>query len=372
MAKNLKSPNRYGGVSKMSNPSRRRKPYIVRITKGYEINEKTGKAIQKYAIIGYAKTRNEGLQMLAKYHEQPFNAEIGDLTFREVYENWSEDKYENASKSTINGYRAAYNTCSILYERKFRDLKTIDLQNVIDRCDKNYPTLRKIKILFNQLYSYAMKTDLCGKDYSKYVDIAKYSKKNPDKYDRKPFTREQIDIFWDLKDDRYYQIILILIYTGLRIKELLSLKKENVHLKEQYIEIIESKTENGIRKVPISNYIYSCIENWYNSSSCDYLIHTEKQKPFKYRNYYDSYFVPLVEKLGLDHTPHCCRHTCISLLAEANVSPTYIKMIAGHSGAMSLTKKVYTHIDMQFLIEAINSVYYPESIKLSINKKKLY
>ena len=108
MAKNLKSPNRYGGVTKLSNASRRRRPYAVRITTGYVINEKTGKSTQKYAIIGYAKTRNEGLQMLAKYHEHPFNIETGDMTFREVYENWSEDKYENASQSTINGYRAAY------------------------------------------------------------------------------------------------------------------------------------------------------------------------------------------------------------------------------------------------------------------------
>ena len=59
MAKNLKSPNRYGGVTKLSNASRRRRPYAVRITTGYVINEKTGKATQKYAIIGYAKTRNE-------------------------------------------------------------------------------------------------------------------------------------------------------------------------------------------------------------------------------------------------------------------------------------------------------------------------
>lgn len=127
MAKNLKSPNRYGGVTKLSNASRRRRPYAVRITTGYVINEKTGKATQKYAIIGYAKTRNEGLQMLAKYHEHPFNIETGDMTFREVYENWSEDKYENASQSTINGYRAAYNVCSKIYERKFRELKTFDL-----------------------------------------------------------------------------------------------------------------------------------------------------------------------------------------------------------------------------------------------------
>ena len=363
MAKNLKLPNSYGSVSKMSNATRRRKPFIVRITTGYEIDEESGKSIQKNAVIGYTKTRQEGLQMLAKYHEQPFDLEKGNLTFREIYESWSEDKYENAFQSTINGYRAAYNACSILYEHKFRDLKTSDLQNVIDTCGKHYPTLRKIKILFNQMYAYAMKSDLCGKDYSKYVDIAKHSDKNPDKYDRKPFTKEQIDILWSLQEDKYYQIILILIYTGLRIEELLSLKKENVHLDEHYLDVKKSKTKSGIRKVPISDYIFPLVKNWYESSHCTHLLHTEEQKPFKYRNYYDSYFVPLMEQLGFDQTPHCCRYTCISLLAEEKVSPTFIKLIVGHKGAMNLTEKVYTHIDMKLLIDAVNNIYYPKSVK---------
>ena len=48
--------------------------------------------------------------------------------------------------------------------------------------------------------------------------------------------------------------------------------------------------ESGIRKVPISDYIYPFIKNWYESSHCDRLLHTEEQKPFKYRNYYNSYF----------------------------------------------------------------------------------
>lgn len=39
-----------------------------------------------------------------------------------------------------------------------------------------------------------MKNDICNKDYSKYVDIAKYSNKNPNSVERKPFTKEQIDI----------------------------------------------------------------------------------------------------------------------------------------------------------------------------------
>ena len=74
MAKNLKLPNSYGSVTKMSNASRRRKPYMVRITTGYALDEAKGKSIQKYAIIGYAKTRQEGMQMLAKYHERPFDS----------------------------------------------------------------------------------------------------------------------------------------------------------------------------------------------------------------------------------------------------------------------------------------------------------
>ena len=42
------------------------------------------------------------------------------------------------------------------------------------------------------------------------------------------------------------------------------------------------------------------------------------------------------------------------MLSEAGVQDTTIKKIVGHSGAMSLTEKVYTHLDVQILIDAIN------------------
>lgn len=73
-----------------------------------------------------------------------------------------------------------------------------------------------------------------------------------------------------------------------------------------------------------------------------------------YRNYYDSYWTPLVEQIGIDRTPHCTRHICISMLLEADVQDTTIKKIVGHSGAMTLTEKVYTYLDMQVLVDAIN------------------
>ena len=46
----------------------------------------------------------------------------------------------------------------------------------------------------------------------------------------------------------------------------------------------------------------------------------------------------------------------LTMMTEKEVSPTLIKKIVGHSGAMSLTEKVYTHVNVQELLEAINKI----------------
>ena len=161
-------------------------------------------------------------------------------------------------------------------------------------------------------------------------------------------------------------LILMLLYNGTRISEFLDLKKANVHLEEQYFDVIDSKTENGIRKVPIADKLLPYYKDWYNSCpDCEYLLHTEDGKRFLYRNYYDSYWTPLMEQIGIDRTPHCTRHTCISMLSEAGVQDTTIKKIVGHSGAMTLTEKVYTHLDMQVLVDAINKTLENEDIAIA-------
>ena len=148
----------------------------------------------------------------------------------------------------------------------------MDLQFVVDTCGKNYPTLKKLKGLFNQLYAYAMKNDICNKDYSEFVDLSRYKDKNPNKRDRNKFTKEQIARLWELAEDPYYQIVLMLIYNGCRISEFLDLKKENVHLEEQYFDVIASKTENGLRKVPIADKVLPFYKAWYKGSQCEYPV----------------------------------------------------------------------------------------------------
>ena len=349
----MKLPNGYGSVVKLS--GKRRHPWMVRKTIGYHIDPIKQKAVNDYMVIGFTAARTEGLQLLAEFNKSPYDVNAAKITFSEVYEKWSKEKFPTISESNVKGYSASYKACSYLYNKKFKDIKLADLQAVIDTCGKNYPTLKKIKILFNQLYDFALKNDICGKDYSTFVDIAKYKDRNPKKHDRNKFEKEEVARVWSMQEDKYYQIILMLLYNGTRISEFLSLKKANVHLDEQYFDILSSKTENGIRKVPIADKLLPFYKAWYGSHpECEYLLHTEDGRPFTYRNYYDSYYTPLMEQIGIDRSPHCCRHTCISMLSEAGVQDTTIKKIVGHSGAMTLTEKVYTHLDVQVLVDAIN------------------
>ena len=350
----MKLPNGYGTVKKMS--GKRRRPYVVKKTVGWHYDEVKDKMIQDQMTIGYAATRAEGLQMLAEYNNNPFDLKASKVTFQEGYERRSKEKFPTISHSNVKGYEASYKVCGSLYTNVFRDMKLVDLQTVVDTCGKNYPTLKKLKSLFSQLYEYAMKNDICSKDYSEFVDIVKYKDKNPDKRDHNKFTKEEIERLWTLAEDPHYQIVLMLIYNGCRISEFLDLKKEDVHLDEQYFDVIASKTENGLRKVPIADKLLPFYKAWFDGSECEYLLHTPDQKHFDYRNYYDSYFTPLMEQLGFDHKPHDTRHTCISKLTEAHVDQTMIKKIVGHSGAMTLTERVYTHLDIETLVEAINKI----------------
>ena len=335
---------------------KRRKPYMIRKTIGWEYDPVKDKQVQKYAVIGYAATKAEAMQMLAEYNQNPFDVKAAKATFQDVYDQWSKVKYPTISKSNVHGYEASYRVCGTLYNKVFKEIRLVDLQFVVDTCGKNYPTLKKLKGLFNQLYEFAMKNDICNKDYAQYVDIAKHSGKNPDKRDHNKFERAEIERLWQITDQPYYQIVLMLIYNGCRISEFLDLKKENINLEEQYFDVVSSKTENGIRRVPIADKVLPYYKAWYESSDCEYLIHTPDHKHFEYRNYYDSYWTPLMESLGFEHKPHDTRHTCISMLAEAHVDQTMIKKIVGHSGAMTLTERVYTHLDTEALVEAINKI----------------
>ena len=351
----MKNPNGFGSIAKLS--GNRRKPYIVRVTTGYEFNKEKDKVEQKRLIVGYARTKAEALELLNQYNQTPFDTKERNTTFKEVFDRWyTEYQKGNPSRSSRLAYESAIKDLAPLWDRAIRDLKTVDLQRVMDNCGKNYPTMRKINLCIKQVYKYALKYDIAQKDYSAFVDITKHKDKNPNKIDRSPFTREEIATLWDNSNDWGTQTILIYIYTGLRATELLELKKKDVDLKNRVFKVIRSKTDTGIRTVPIADKIYPFFEAMYNANNSEYLITTLSGEEMLYRNYRDTFFKPLMLRYNMDHHIHDTRHTCISLLTLADVKPVTIKKIVGHKGAMSLTEKVYTHLDYEELLTAINSI----------------
>lgn len=349
----MRMPNSYGSVYKLS--GKRRNPWAARKTVGWKQVPEKQRSYPIYRFIGYYPTRAEALQALAAFNEDPYDLHLDTITFAEVYERWSDVHFQSVKDT--NGYKAAFKTSELLHDMKFVDIKLDHLQKVVDESGKNAPTLKNLKTLWGLMWGYAVIHEMISpdkRDIIKYVDISKAG--NPNAYNRRPFSKAEVNRVWSAKDSNiYYTAILMLIYTGCRIGELLNLKKEDVNLECRYFKVTASKTAAGIRTVPIAEKVYLFFKYWYDLNDCEYLLSTPEGEPFLYRNFYDSYWRPLIDVLGMDHRPHDTRHTCISMLTVAGVSDKLIKKIVGHKG-QSVTEVVYTHFEIGELIDAINKI----------------
>lgn len=355
----MKLPQGVGQVYKLSGA--RRNPYIVRKTIGF--TEVNGKKKQVIKTIGYARTYQEGFTLLMSYNNdlqvtesKPSIVVVPESKFKfeQIYEMWSKDFYATATINTVRGYTAAFKAFFGIHNKIFATLKTRDYEAIIEDSDKNYSTIKKMKYLLNMLYRYAIKHEYVTKNYADLVDISKFSNKNPNKRDREKFSRNEIDRIWAMPESDMKSITLMLLYTGTRISELLELKKRDINLKERYFNVIQSKTDAGVRVVPICKKIYPYFESWMNRNDKELLLENNAHMPLLYRYYRDNYLSEINSILGTNHSAHDTRHTFISMCSEKNMNETVLKKIVGHVNAQSLTERVYTHFDPSFLVEAID------------------
>lgn len=375
----MRNPNGYGTVYKLS--GNRRKPFIARVTVGWKTYDRLTKKTldcvpdncdpfevlpdgkmrftdkQIYQTVGCYATRQDAMIALAEYNADPFDLHISTMTLEELYDKWSDEHFPKVSHSNVQGVKASWKLLQPLKGMRLVDIKLDHYQKICDESGKNSPTLKKLKITLGLMYDYAVKHEFLKqdkRDMIRYIDIKKAG--NPNALNRKPFSKAEVNTIWKWKDSSpYIKVILMLIYSGCRIGEFLDLKKENVNLEQQWFDITASKTEAGIRKVPINDKVLPFFIEWYNMNDSEYLISSPDGKHLVYRNYYDSYWKPFMEQMNMEHRPHDTRHTCISLLSSAGVDERFIKKIVGHKG-QGVTETVYTHLEIKDLIEAINKI----------------
>lgn len=343
----MRNPNGYGSVYKQK--GNRRKPWVARKTKDWKLTE--DRVVQKYITIGYYETREQAMQALALYNANPYSIETSKLTFKEVYEKYKEVKFNKISQSNINGYNLGFKYAKSLHDKTFIEIKTIHLQKAIDTCKLSHGSKRKIKVLFNQLYKFAMQNDIIQKDYSAYIELKKDDKESS----RKPFSQEEINRLFELEREiEFIDTILIMIYTGMRIGELLLIETKDIDIPNRIMKG-GIKTEAGKnRAIPLNKKIIPFIEKRLNKNN-KYLIVNAKGGKMKYDNYYKERFIPIMEQLGMKHKPHDCRHTFATLMSNSEANEVSIRKIIGHSSYIT-TEKIYTHKDIEELKKAIDLI----------------
>lgn len=349
----MKLPNGYGTVYKLS--GNRRNPFVARKTTGWE-TDKNGRKKQIMSTIGYFPDKTAALQALSEYNGNPYDLKFQQITFAELYKIWSAEKFdENTNRSTYRNYLNAFNHCKSIHNMKMADIRPRHLQAVLDDSKSlSRSSVERIRSLFRQMYEWCIANDCIKKNYATGLTIN--VEKEPELKDA--FSSEEIKMLWKHQDNEHVKIVLILIYSGVRIGELLALKKEDVELENQMFSVKQAKTKSGIRRVPIADKVLPFWNYFISISECDSVFTNKnnRTKALQYFNFKDNYFKPLREALGFNHTIHETRHTCISQLTMQNANPTIIKFIVGHKAIMSLTERVYTHIDDKELLKTINLI----------------
>ena len=344
----MKLPNSFGSVQKLS--GNRRKPYRVVKTVGWDEN---GKQIRK--TIGYYETRTLALQELALFNEKPYDIDARNITVDELHQKWQNEKYPKIAYKTQQVYNMCWNYCQDVKDMAFVDIRLNHLQAIVDGMGSKWSAKKAFKILWHQMYDYAIKNDMDVRKYSEYIDIGKKTTKLV----RIPFEEDEIDKLWDnVARMDFIDTILILIYTGMRVGELLDIKVENVHINEKYM-VGGSKTEAGKdRVIPFHERIVPLVKKWYDNAiknGSEYLIYNHEYKQMKYWNYYHEKWEKIIEQLEFspEQKPHDTRHTFSTRMDRTNANKLCIKRILGHA-SKDITDKVYTHKDIDDLLEAVN------------------
>ena len=338
----MKNPNGYGSVFKLG--GNRRRPWCARVTVGWTDDGK-----QKYQNIGYYEERSEALIALAKYNDDPYDLDANKITFAEIYEKWSEEKFPKISQSNIRGYRTSFNKCSRLHNVKFRQIKKMHMQRVITENEHlSFQIRSKIKTLFSQLYRFAIENDIVEKDYSQFVDAGEMTTK----IIRMPFSDNEIELLWDNLDMEYIDTILIMIYTGMRVGELLEMRCDDIDINSRIMIGGIKTAASKNRAIPIHKRIVPLVEKRLKQ---EYLVQSPTGKKFSYNNYIQRQFTPLMTKLGMSHLPHDCRHTTATKLDNVGANTTVVKRILGHA-SHDITERVYTHKTHEQLVETIDKI----------------
>ncbi len=305
----------------------------------------------KRQVIGNYETAAEAKSALEEYRLNPTTKL--NITVKELRDEWQPLGYKDKSHQLCDCYNAAWAKLTDIYHIKFRELRTAQMQSIIEelqverpKLDKDgnqvvkeeklqtldpmsYSSLSKIKILLGLLYKYAMENDIVNKNYAEFLILPKKS-------------GGVKDCFSDLELKKienavgkvpFADCILFMCYTGLRITEFLTLNKMSVHNVDGVCALTGGiKTDAGKnRVVPIHSKIQPILDEWMGKGGDTIFCRSDGTAyPVKY--FREKCFAPALKQIGVSAlTPHATRRTFATRMAASNARPEDIEKLMGHT-----------------------------------------
>lgn len=274
-------------------------------------------------------------------------------TLLEVKKDWAVEHYPRLSTAGVKSYEMSFKYCKDLYDVPFKDIKYRQWQSIVQMLHNrglHYGSQKKLKNLAGQLCKYAIKNEIATTDYAPMLEIDH----NIPVFPREPFSEEEIEILWNNIDIPHVDLVIMLIYTGVRISEFMRIEVDNdVFINDDYFIVRKSKTLAGRnRPVPIHRLIKPFFVKHMNDGGK--LLIVDNGKPINYSKFH-SWFMQLMRRLHLSHRIHECRHTLATLLDNAGANDTATRKILGHA-CNGVTKQVYTHKKIDDLKYAMNLI----------------
>lgn len=324
--------------------------------------------------IGSYATEQEAREALRLYQIQPTTRL--SVTFKELFEEWFPIGTDGRSHQTKSSYTAAYKKMWSIKDKKFRELRTADMQRIIDfykgdhteidengvplknsdgtpkrRSGLSHSSLNNIVTVLGCLYTYAMQNDIVSKDYSKYVVVP-------------PAADPKIECFTDLELKKieksvgkipYADYIYIMCYTGHRVSEFLALDSLHYDSKER-VFMGGNKTSAGKNKiVPVHPKIQHLVEQCIAIGGTTIFCNQENKEPFSY-NDFSRVYKHALSAIGVRVlSPHATRRTFATRLDEYGVSKSDIRALMGHAGA-DIDDRHYIKKRVEKLRKAISKI----------------
>ena len=373
MVKFKRRPNGSGTVVTLS--GRRRKPFCAKVTLD-ERNPVNGE--KKRLVIGTFETYQEALNALSLYSLTKNNTiskkeameidsevyqKVQDKmskkvpTFLDIYYILDNDDFSLLSPHTQNNMHGAIKHLKKLHYLKIDQITLKMIQDVFDEDGSNHGTQVHMKTICTKVFRYAVVNQYISRDddYTSYIRVAKYEESDM----HRPYTINEI---LALKKDGTPEahIMLIFIYTGVRINEMLNINRDNIHIDEKCDDdgterlisymITGSKTKAGKNRiVPIHDDIKQYV--------IDELLKPEKRLvDVSYPNFTNRTVLIKVNKLlDTHHTMHDTRKTFATLCQMNNLNVYIRKKVLGHR-MNDITFDVYTNESKNRLWTEINKI----------------